>query len=333
MWMSIYAIRAAPPPDVVGMKTWLNHPPQRPQPYSICKQYHGTSLALGVNILKRATLSQLQSHSFLLSVVRSIGLFPANCPWCAPLKGILPSYYGWNTKYALQSHFAKGADGYVNDTDYFPVGLWQQPEQIVCAMLHLSTREITSVMTYGTFSGWTDSVLFTYLKRLRQLKHVDTLSRFVGVTVDSWDQLTPCVRQVLVEFGRFEFRIRSQSTNLATELLYDRGFPPKFDLCFIDAGHSYKEVLNDVREVLSSCNGFMFHDVLQSAGVRKFWQQVSGKGVAECIMQPDAHGNGKRMGIGLAPLQAVAAAIYEHTDANLKIQHGLRPPVTQTPSL
>ena len=54
---------------------------------------------------------------------------------------------------------------------------------------------------------------------------------------------------------------------------------PQIDLCFIDASHTYAGVSQDIRQVWPFCRVLLFHDTLQSAGVRQAWDEVKKRAV------------------------------------------------------
>ena len=85
------------------------------------------------------------------------------------------------------------------------------------------------------------------------------------------------------------------------------------DACFIDANHTYEGVSNDIKQAWPFCRMLLFHDTLQSTGVRKAWAELkqranastAGDSVYEC--HEPVHGlphsikkkTGPRMGIGI----------------------------------
>ena len=69
---------------------------------------------------------------------------------------------------------------------------------------------------------------------------------------------------------------------------------PKADIIFIDAGHSYKEVKNDVNQYqpLVSPGGFLIlHDTIQQDGPRRLISDMFDKGLKFCSLAT-SHGCG-----------------------------------------
>lgn len=170
-----------------------------------------------------------------------------------------------------------------------PRGLWQIPRQVARFLVFLSRRDVRTVLEIGTFTGYTFAVVMTYLSRF--------YSGAVGVTVDIADARPARA----VATGRFSGRFaRGTAADFAGEV---------FDLCMIDADHSYDAVQADYEMVGARARLCMFHDINDqfveefpgnAGGVPRFWRELKARRPAPTLHEFCCHTEGRSvMGIGV----------------------------------
>ena len=153
----------------------------------------------------------------------------------------------------------------------------------------LSHREIRSVLELGTFTGYTFAVVMTYVSRFNP--------GAVGVTVDVADRRPPRA----LAAGRFNGRFaRGTSADFTGQA---------FDLCIIDADHSYTAVRADYEAVGERARLCMFHDINDrlveewpgnDGGVPRFWRELKGRLPAGALHEFCDHSERRPvMGIGV----------------------------------
>ena len=191
------------------------------------------------------------------------------------------------------------------------VGLWQDPLQIASALVFLGQSvSIRRYLEVGVWSAWTTVVLSAYASRLLPSPG------FSGVASDLDDShIAHSTRRALRNLN-VSFVPRNR-----LDAFLDLDEAP-FDLCFIDASHSYKDVKEDYRHFAPQCRWTMFHDINDATtlklhkrhggGVVGFWKQlkahVSPHRVVEFRVQ-SAPVNAPAFGIGvLAPAASTGTA-------------------------
>lgn len=277
-----------------------------------CAIFHGTTLAQGIHLVNNASdASELVNEKHLLRIIRGVGLHRSDGPNCNPSIADVHAYYGDEARHAISVRASGSASGSgpcapssmprrYDDAEcaragtcWYPIGLWQLPRQLACAMRRLGQADlqISSAITIGTFTGWTDSILFPYLKKLHQLRRGAT-PPFRAATVDILDFRTPCVRALMeregVAFIKNEHPRENEREGIGSIL---RAFAAKggaapgsstsIDLCFIDANHTYAGVSADIAAALPYCRTMLFHDTVQSSGVSRAWAGLKNKHAKE----------------------------------------------------
>lgn len=210
---------------------------------------HGASyrrmlpLCRGLMMIQSATCAQLGNASFLREVVQTTGV---------TYDMRKQDLYGEAWKYMIRS------------SNGLRIGLWQDPSQFAAAMLYhgASRHEIANYVEVGCYTGWTGLVLVTYLQRVGH--------RTRGYLIDLTAQpMTLLLYTGLLKGRNLTFVERKEvpinkMDMVATypELGGGRGSRNRaFDLCFIDAQHSYLGVLEDYSEFAPHCRNAMFHDI------------------------------------------------------------------------
>lgn len=170
-----------------------------------------------------------------------------------------------------------------------PRGLYQIPRQLARFLVFLSRRDVRTVLEIGTYTGHTFAVVMTYLSRFHP--------GAVGVTVDIAD--TGPARAVAT--GRFSGRFtHGTAADFAGQV---------FDLCMIDADHSYDAVRADYEMVGARARLCMFHDINDkfveefegnAGGVPRFWRELKARRPALALHEFCCHTEGRSvMGIGV----------------------------------
>ena len=168
-------------------------------------------------------------------------------------------------------------------------GLWQIPGQLARFLVFLSRREIRTVLEVGTYTGYTFAVVMTYLTRFSPGVR--------GITVDIADVRPPRALAAGRFDGRFE---RGTAADFAGQA---------FDLCMIDADHSYAAVRADYEAVGAAARLCMFHDINDrivaecpgnAGGVPRFWREIKGRIPAAALHEFSDHSEHRPvMGIGV----------------------------------
>lgn len=219
---------------------------------------------------------QLSKQDFLADSIRTIGLTPSFD------KQTLRTWYGIEAKYALPS---------ILDVNQ-PTGLFQIPEQLACFMSKAATWNITTVLEVGTWSGWTSTVLATYLARFTPPGTSLQLD-----TVDIQDRRTHCVHQMHDRLGIRFHNFDSRHLNKLTSL------PQTIDLCFLDGDHTQAAATAELQGLSGRCRHTVLHDVVNRvvpADYRQLYQKLKAEQPGkweECTMQPV--GTSDMMGFGI----------------------------------
>ena len=228
------------------------------------KVSHGASwtraqhLCRGMRMLQDASCAQLSNTSFLQEVIQTTGVT------YDPRKRDL---YGDAAQFMIRTSTGQ------------KIGLWQDPSQFAAAMAyHGSSRhEIRSYIEVGCYTGWTALILTTYLQRIGH--------RVRGYLIDLNPTAIGPVMPLLAR-RNLTFRRRSELPEDKMEMVdrAARGRQRAFDLCFIDAQHSYAGVKEDYGEFAPHCRSAMFHDIQDistwhlgnnSGGVPAFWAALT----------------------------------------------------------
>lgn len=173
--------------------------------------------------------------------------------------------------------------GAINEPYRTHLGMLQQPEQLAKALIYLSDFKIKTYLEVGTFWGSTCTFISLYLAKFNPDLKV--------LGIDNFHDFN----QSLLELsGRIEFR-KCTTNDLKGQ---------SFDLCFIDADHSYKGVSTDYENVGKYAKICMFHDIQDEfvvkdrdkAGSKKHWNEIRNGKEVEFLEHPDGK---KAMGIGI----------------------------------
>lgn len=198
---------------------------------------HITRLCVACNRIRSATCQQVNDVHFLESIIHSVGLVHDHRA---------RDLYGSAAQYMLPNS---------PSSKYAATGLWQNPGQLAPAMhflgaMNSSSRPI-SYLELGIFSGWTATLMASWLTRLAgsQAKF------FHGTAVDINAESSRPVRS-LMQQANVHFTLRKEL------LLSPRD---RYDLCFIDGDHSFKGVRADYEYFAPHCGMMMFHDTVDSS--------------------------------------------------------------------
>jgi len=75
--------------------------------------------------------------------------------------------------------------------------------------------------------------------------------------------------------GRFaEYHNKYPSCNFKQENFQIFSFPVHFDLCFIDATHTYECVKQDFEKAIQHVNMIAMHDIFFNKGINRFWNEL-----------------------------------------------------------
>ena len=108
-----------------------------------------TWLCSGLLRMQRASCEQLGSVDFLKAIVLQVGLKP---------DGRAEKLYGNASRSMVVVH-GKSAKG--------KVGLWQSPDQIAAALIHVGSRvDVSRYIEVGVYTAWTCSFVSAYLRRV-----------------------------------------------------------------------------------------------------------------------------------------------------------------------
>jgi len=243
-------------------------------------------LCSGMRQLLVADCAQLVNQSFLEEQICAVGL--------ADLKERSPGVYGPAT---LRCIVAEG-------------GLAQQPEQLASALVHLSRLRIRSYLELGIFSGFTSTLISTYLRRF-----APPSSQFHGLAVDVTLQYLSRETRALLHHNSVTAELRRRPLHLAAASRHEH-----LDLCFIDGDHHARGVLDDFIEFAPSCRLCMFHDIVDfdvammtaDEGVPRFWASATANlpssAYVEFVQQPGRYPASLGLGLILRPELALARA-------------------------
>lgn len=298
----------------------------------VCQVFHGQTLHHATMHLQVQTMRELTNETQLLRLIRDVGIHRPDGPNCHPKWANAKMYYGDEWPHAISTSVkervrAGMADACaapslpvtmndeacaIRQTCWYPIGLWQLPRQLSCALLSLSRLHIRTAATIGTFTGWTDVFMYSYLRRVHEMrgfgdKTMSMLSSiqrpFRAATVDVIDQRTPCVEHLM---NREHIRFIHQSIptegprrilqGLASEFQHDMDTEGEtmpsvalIDLCFIDANHSYAGVMQDIIQAWPFCRVLALHDTRQATGVKLAWANLKHRAALSKVKARTAH--------------------------------------------
>ena len=251
----------------------------------ICK-----TLRDGISDITNMTPAKLLQPGTIAQIVREIGLYsPVSNGGGEPFK---MSYADEYAKSVIKKGLTK--NGYAASPSELH-GLWQSPTQLECAMTHLIQKgeSISTHLTVGTYSGWTDLVIHAILRKYNPNLHT--------VITDQNKHYHSCVDELIASIGQIKFQKYKSSSrkcdNKGCALDKKLGtvdgnfsqFGDHFDFCFVDSNHDYYGTGVDVKKASKICKFIMIHDIVQSSGVRALWHKLAehaGPAAKECIEQP-----------------------------------------------
>lgn len=230
--------------------------------------------------LSEAGCAQLHNRTFLVDVIRQVGLVGAD-------RNL--HVYGSESVHAIKSPKA---------------GLYQMPSQLASAMVHAAGLGVSRYIEVGIYSAWTLCIMSAYFRRLSGDE-----GRFKSYGVDiSFALVSEGVKTMLRQLG-VTLLAPGQVTKHRSE---------GWDLCFLDGDHSYEGVRRDYDQYHSMCRNLMLHDVVDQGlwwsewrkmrgGVTLFWDHllasVHSKRVREFYAQPSWVGRHRKaapsFGIGI----------------------------------
>ena len=137
-------------------------------------------------------------------------------------------------------------------------GIYQTPAQLAEALVYLSDKKIENFIEIGTFQGGNFLFMAEYLRRFNP-----DIQCF---TIDPTGFLNPEVAAVIDAEDWMKF-IPCPSDDLSGK---------KFDLVFIDAGHTKAEIENDWQNLGRHAQICMVHDIQETTcpGVIEFWENL-----------------------------------------------------------
>lgn len=248
------------------------------------KACHGEkSLMRGIDAIKQMTPERGMEQKHWAELIRRTGLTPdKRNPYGNESASMLPLTED------VEKLIASGWPA-------APVGLWQIPNQLGCAMAALKDMQINSYFDIGTWSGWTSSFIVSGLKRYAELDGRSFDSRIFTTDIKDWRD--SCVAKIHESIGVRQFiwpeKVGHDWTFSVTNVtkLQDQ-LPKKIDLCFIDGDHRYDGLRRDICQFKDRCKYLMFHDIVDSkVSVSVLWERAK-RGwkenpVWECKQQPE----------------------------------------------
>lgn len=160
------------------------------------------------------------------------------------------------------------AEGEYLPTRGMKIKIW--PDELARFLIFLYEHKhmINSYIEFGTGTGGTFYVIDSYLR---------TINPEMGrsVTIDKKKNAPWRFNEYKSKHPEVEFlRIRTQ------EFYIDQ----PYDLCFIDADHSYKQVKLDYENMKDHCRVIAFHDIrTASAGVPLLWNELKSGNKLEIV--------------------------------------------------
>lgn len=246
-----------------------------------------------LDTISHLPLGSLGNSSVLVDLVREAGL--ARDP--RPL-------YGFGGKEGSEEQWMHKRQNF---------GMLQMPKQVGCmlgGLAGLSTR-VRTFAEIGAWFGWSGLFFAAYIRRVFEA------SRWAGqdfssASFDVADMRTGCIKALMARHkhgfhvnyggGKPKYLPRKpgeKKTRTWRPVLYEdrakavawyhehlaEAFGPadretsKLDLCFIDASHTFKHVVEDVRFFQPMCRLLLFHDIVDadSVGVRQLWHFLSSR--------------------------------------------------------
>ena len=248
------------------------------------------TLRSGVETVARSSVEALRQPGTITNIVRQIGLYS---PVDRKGRESFKQMYGSEYRSATIKRGLVNNGGFAASPSELH-GLWQIPQQLECALIYLSKFKIASHLTVGTYSGWTDVVIRSVLRRFNP--------RLRSVITDQGRFFHPCVGELIDSLRNVRFQ-QYASGNGSNHLTTTEGSvhgdfsqfgPRSYDFCFIDAAHSFLDTQADLQKAWSMCRIVMLHDIVQSSGVRPLWhatvssltKQRGSSSVRECLYQP-----------------------------------------------
>lgn len=167
----------------------------------------------------------------------------------------------------------RGRDFAINDGEYLPknkenrgyeLRIWPQELAQLLVFLYQHKHEINSYLEFGTGRGGSFFVIDGYLRAINP-------NMGKSITVDQNDYLPKGFEEYK---KHYPVEYVGEKTN---KFCVDKSY----DLCFIDANHSYSSTKRDYEKVKDYCKFIAFHDIAtvnpqkpEQRCVRHFWAEL-----------------------------------------------------------
>jgi len=220
-----------------------------------------SSLCLGVASILNATCAELLDEEFLQQVARRVGL--------------VNDFRGARIFGAEAKHMRRAATK--TEKGKRP-GMFQDPHQLAAALVHLgrSPIPIRTYLELGVLSAWSNAIISAFLKRKAEGRH-----EFHSYAVDNSRKFIS--KPTLIILSALNGNYVDRASQTYKQMIAESQTSPRFDVCFIDADHSYDGVRADYEELKRRCVRMMFHDVTDfdcfiidgfGGGVPAFWAEL-----------------------------------------------------------
>ena len=141
----------------------------------------------------------------------------------------------------------------------------QYPDELakLLVFLYENKDNINSYCDIGSYKGGTFYVIDSFLR---------------SVNKNMENSLTLDLKKTILKFGFKEYKEKYKKVDFLQTNSRDFIPPQKYDFCFIDGNHSYKNIKYDYENMKKYCKIIGLHDIKLSIrryeGVKKLWKEI-----------------------------------------------------------